>query len=451
MPKEKSNVQAEKSRQSSGMLGQDELPFFTHTLLPLVIMVLMPNIVVCTITFVVSYSSSTAKALESGVANFWYESWTGHSFPCIMKMWIFIASYTVYSGLCLLLLPGSTYYGPPTSTGHRPEYRKSGITYYFITMGISAFVLLVMDAPCQAMYRSMPGFAVALVLFAFPIPFLLYVKGRMCPSPGEHGPTGSVVFDFYWGLELYPRIAGRLDVKQWTNCRFGMMMWQLLVLVGWKAQVDATGWNWCVASSCMLQTLYIAKFFWWEDNYMQTIDITVDRAGFYLCWGCVCFMSITFPITTFYMVDNTPEDNPVAAVLEFVAGVAMIALNYWTDYQKHFVRSTQGKCTVWGSRPTVIRASYHDAMGNLKSSLLLASGFWSLSRHANYMFEILIGLCWALPSGASSVVPYMYALFLVVLLVHRSYRDEKKCARKYGRYWDEYCRLVKYRIVPGIF
>ncbi len=34
----------------------------------------------------------------------------------------------------------------------------------------------------------------------------------------------------YWGTELYPRVLG-WDVKQFTNCRFGMMSWVLLPLV----------------------------------------------------------------------------------------------------------------------------------------------------------------------------------------------------------------------------
>lgn len=450
MPTDTKNAERAKYQQSSGMPRQEAPPFLTHTLFPLLIMLLVPNVVVCTVSFVVSHSSSTAKALDFGFMKFWLGSWTSQGVATV-ETWAFIVAFTAYSGLSLVLIPGSTYHGPPTSSGHRPVYRKSGFTYYVITMSIAACVLIVVDAPCQVAYRCMPGLAVALALFAFAIPLLLYVKGRVCPSPGEHGTTGSVVFDFYWGLELYPRIGERLDIKQWTNCRFGMMMWQLLVLVGWKAQIEATGWNWCVASTALLQTVYIAKFFWWEDGYMQTIDITVDRAGFYLCWGCVGFMSIMFPLTSFYMVENTPDDKPVVAAVTFIAGVTMIGLNYWTDYQKQLVRSTQGKCTVWGSPPRLIRAIYYDARGSPKNSLLLASGFWSLSRHANYMFELLVGLCWALPSGASSLVPYLYVLFLVVLLLHRSYRDEKKCSEKYGRYWKEYCRLVKYRIVPCVF
>ncbi|XP_075534065.1 uncharacterized protein LOC142567798 isoform X2 [Dermacentor variabilis] len=275
MPTDTKNDARAKFQHLSGHEGP---PLLTHALLPAVIMLLMPNVVVCTVCFVVSHSSSTTKALEFGFSKFWHESWASQGFAAL-ETWAFIVAFTVYSGLSLLLIHGSTYHGPPTSSGYRPVYRKSGFTYYVITMTIAACVLIVVDAPCQVAYRCMPGLAAALALFAFAIPLLLYAKGRMSPSPGEHGTTGRLVLDFYWGMELYPRIGERLDIKQWTNCRFGMMMWQLLVLVGWKAQIEASGWNWCVASTALLQTIYIAKFFWWEDGYMQTIDITVDRAA----------------------------------------------------------------------------------------------------------------------------------------------------------------------------
>ncbi len=29
------------------------------------------------------------------------------------------------------------------------------------------------------------------------------------------------------------------------------------------------------------------KFFHWEMGYVNTMDIQHDRAGFYICWGCL--------------------------------------------------------------------------------------------------------------------------------------------------------------------
>lgn len=39
--------------------------------------------------------------------------------------------------------------------------------------------------------------------------------------------------------------------------------------------------------SVILQLVYITKFFHWEMGYMNSMDIQHDRAGYYLCWGCL--------------------------------------------------------------------------------------------------------------------------------------------------------------------
>ncbi len=37
---------------------------------------------------------------------------------------------------------------------------------------------------------------------------------------------------------------------------------------------------------------YLLKFFYWETGYFNTLDITLDRAGYYLCWGCLVFVQV---------------------------------------------------------------------------------------------------------------------------------------------------------------
>ena len=49
------------------------------------------------------------------------------------------------------------------------------------------------------------------------------------------------------------------------------------------------------------------------------------------------------------------------------------------------------------------------------------------------------------------VLPYFYAAYFAVLLIHRELRDEESCRKKYGKDYDRYCELVPYRIVPGVY
>ena len=50
---------------------------------------------------------------------------------------------------------------------------------------------------------------------------------------------------------------------------------------------------------------------------------------------------------------------------------------------------------------------------------IIFSGFWGLSRHMNYVFELMLALSWSGPALGYGVVPFFYWWFLLILLVHR--------------------------------
>lgn len=53
--------------------------------------------------------------------------------------------------------------------------------------------------------------------------------------------------------------------------------------------------------------------------------------------------------------------------------------------------------------------------------------------------------------ACSSVVPYFYPIYLLILLIWRERRDEARCAEKYKDVWAEYRKLVPYRILPYVY
>lgn len=67
------------------------------------------------------------------------------------------------------------------------------------------------------------------------------------------------------------------------------------------------------------------------------------------------------------------------------------------------------------------------------------------------VFELMVALSWSLPGAHHGPAPFAYFFFLAALLVHRTFRDEEKCAAKYGAGWGRYREAVPYRMVPFVF
>ncbi len=89
-------------------------------------------------------------------------------------------------------------------------------------------------------------------------------------------------------------------------------------------------------------------------------------------------------------------------------------------------------------------------MPTTRGTHLLVSGYWGLARKINYTGDWLMALSWCLFCGFGSLLPYFYAIYFAVLLVHRAWRDEGSCQRKYGKDWDRYKAQVPWLFLPGI-
>ena len=201
-----------------------------------------------------------------------------------------------------------------------------------------------------------------------------------------------------------------------------------------------------------LQLVYIAKFYWWETGYLRSLDIMHDRAGFYICWGCLVWVPSIYTSSTLYLVRSPESPRPPARrLLIFVArhDQHLHQLCWPTRSASASVRRTARR-RYGASAPVIIVGHYTTEKGEKKESLLLASGFWGIARHFHYVPEIFGALFWTLPALFADVLPYFYVVFLTALLTDRAFRDDNRCAMKYGEDWKTYCAKVKSKILPGI-
>ncbi|KAF3557746.1 hypothetical protein F2Q69_00015474 [Brassica cretica] len=152
-------------------------------------------------------------------------------------------------------------------------------------------------------------------------------------------------------------------------------------------------------------------------------DIIAERLGFMLGW---------------WLLHNKVELTVPAVVANFFVFLIGYMVFRGANKQKHIFKKSP-KTPIWGKPPVVVGGK------------LLASGYWGIARHCNYLGDLMLALSFCLPCGISSPVPYFYPIYLLILLIWRERRDEERCAEKYKEIWAEYLRLVPYRILPYVY
>ncbi|CRK24206.1 hypothetical protein BN1723_013211 [Verticillium longisporum] len=92
----------------------------------------------------------------------------------------------------------------------------------------------------------------------------------------------------------------------------------------------------------------------------------------------------------------------------------------------------------------------HDANRQKSKCRKMARG-WGIVRYANYVGSLLYTWASCAACRAGHLFPYTEALLVTATVVHRCFHDEARCKEKYGDTWDEYCKIVKWRMIPGVF
>uniref|UniRef100_A0A6V1WQP4 7-dehydrocholesterol reductase n=1 Tax=Heterosigma akashiwo TaxID=2829 RepID=A0A6V1WQP4_HETAK len=401
---------------------------------------------------------------NSELGGSWYtlfEKFGAEGFISVMKemyrtpfdplAWKIILGFMAFELALMKLVPGKEFRATVTKTGHVPVYTANGMQCYVLTLATFSALTYLGALDPAVVYDRFGHLTAAMLLFALLFCAMLYLKGWYAPSTRDSGSNGSLIMDYFWGMELYPRILG-WDVKMFTNCRFGMMLWALLPMCfAYKQYQDLGGQvSNSMAINVVLQLIYVTKFFWWETGYLCSMDIQHDRAGYYICFGCLVYLPVMYTSHSFYLVKHAIQLTPVLALAIFLGGVWCIWANYDADRQRQEFRATGGRAKVWGKEPKKVVARYQTEDGAERESLLLCAGWWALSRHFHYVPEIGASLFWSLPALFGHFMPYFYVVYLSILLADRAWRDDARCAKKYGKYWEEYSREVPYKIIPGI-
>lgn len=83
---------------------------------------------------------------------------------------------------------------------------------------------------------------------------------------------------------------------------------------------------------------------------------------------------------------------------------------------------------------------------------LITSDFWGLLRHPNYFGDIIMH--WAIASTSlftNDILAYYSAICCTIVLLHRAYRDDSRCRKRYGAAWEQYCLRAKSMVISRVY
>ncbi|KAK9839777.1 hypothetical protein WJX81_000641 [Elliptochloris bilobata] len=342
-----------------------------------------------------------------------------------------------------LAVPGKRRQGAPLPNGQRLQYKLTGTSNLVVTLAAALyFGFVTRQLNLGRIYDSYVPLMGTAIALSFAVSLGLYAASfRKGALLARGGSTGQPLYDFFMGRELNPRL-GPLDLKEFCELTPGLLAWLLIDLGMAHKQLQVHGRvSSAMALVCGFHGLYVADALWHEPAILTTMDITTDGLGFMLAFGDLAWVPFTYSLQARYLVDHPQELSVVA-----VAGIlALKALGY------AIFRGANSQKDAFRRDPGAPGVRHLRTLQTASGRRLLISGWWGVARHINYLGDWLMGLAWCLPCGFRHVVPYFYAVYFGALLMHRDLRDEHACRLKYGRDWDRYCALVRYRLIPWVY
>jgi delta14-sterol reductase len=353
----------------------------------------------------------------------------------------FFTPWMVYTGIFALhlLLPTREVEGyvRHEATGKLLRYRLNGLPVLLLSVGfwwLSGYAgLVAWDWLWLHRWEGLAGACTLGLLFSAAVVLT-------APSTGK-----SLVADLFLGRRVNPQMfSGRADAKMLLYL-VGAVLLELNLLSfaahHWQAFPDDPSPG--VLLHVALFSWFVCEYLFFERVHLYTYDIFAERLGFKLVWGCLTWYPYFYAVGLWSTADRPNPDSPtwwlVMSAVIFFAGWSLAR---GANMQKFSFKRDPTRLFL-GVKPEAL------GDGDLR---VLCNGFWGVSRHVNYLGEVLMASGLALSLGwPLAIGPWLYPLYYVALLGTRERDDDQRCAEKYGGLWTAYRERVPWRIVPKVY
>lgn len=365
-------------------------------------------------------------------------------------------------GLNLVLwyvVPGQYCEGDPTPSGHKTLFKCGALNSWFVMVFLWSLATYLGWLPLSFITERYADLNAAGVVVGIGFAILFLIKGYFFPTVAADSTKHSnFIQDWYLGLEIQPKLFG-CNLKLFWIGRVGMLLWTVLGLSHAAYQYEQKGKvSYSMICTNFYSIVYTVDWAWKEEWYLRTIDMHHDRIGWMLAGGVIVAFPNIYACYLYYLAKVEVDISLARAIGATIFYCTWYCLFRLCNDEKDYVRNQwkqkvpdKDLKSILGRPVKIIPASYSTADGKKHKTILLSGGFWGVTRHFNYTCDLCMTFCYGLVCGFSHIYPHIYMFHMLHLLTTRIERDHRKCALKYGKFWETYEKRVPYKLLPGVY
>ncbi|CAO1402861.1 unnamed protein product [Diamesa hyperborea] len=353
-------------------------------------------------------------------------------------------------------------------------YSYFKFTGFFNAFVILAFLLALENRRLDllaAIYNNIDQFLYLNIIVALLFAGANYAKsrGKQQQQLNPYGRSGKFLIDFFAGAEINPKLFNKFDLKSISYHRSIIMILLFNIVMVFKnvtlpatesaingapigELIKQTYENFCTLlknseynnASLVVSVLlicYALDLLIFEHHLTSSFELNHEACGAELLLRHATFPFLVSFLPRFLLKEQLQINKVVliAIAIVFIAGLVIKRGSNKLKYE-YRMNPADPKFRGLTTLPT------------FQSRRLIISSWFKLVRQPNYAGEILMHLSLLVPL----ITKFNFASFagivlIVVYLIFRSIRVNKRNARKYETSWRQYSATIKYNLLPKVY